>query len=156
MTSDRNTNSSRNWATQSAQKLTKMEAAETDPLLGQKNRAINSAPSRSGTEEMRDPAQWPQDSYDLFYQDAGFWCKARRTRTTRSKGEWILPQNLRKAEVLSLWFFLAFVMFPFGCVPWFLVAKEEKINMAAYFHTSISFAVRLGCTFVLYPVCKPP
>lgn len=52
-----------------------MEAVETDPLLGQMNRAINSEPSRSGTEEMRNPAQWAQDSYDLFFQDAGLGTK---------------------------------------------------------------------------------
>ena len=52
-----------------------MEAVETDPLLGQMNQAINSEPSRAGTEEMRNPAQWAQDSYDLFFQDAGLGTK---------------------------------------------------------------------------------
>lgn len=54
---------------------TKMEAAETDPLLGQINRAINSAPSRSENEEMRNPAKWSEDSYDLFLHDNAFGLK---------------------------------------------------------------------------------
>lgn len=55
-----------------------MEAAEpteADPLLGQMNRVINSSGSRSGTEEMRNPAHWSEESYDLSEQDIAFGAK---------------------------------------------------------------------------------
>ena len=68
-----------------------MEAAEpteADPLLGQMNRVINSSGSRSVTEEMRNPAHWSEESYDLSEQDIAFGAKQEELdeRCQRSNG----------------------------------------------------------------------
>ena len=105
MTSDRNTKLSRN-----AHKETKMEAVETDPLLGQMNRAINSSASRSETEEMRNPAQWQQDSYDLSFHDAGFGAKQDELDQPGQR-----PNGICRRICAKLKFFLFDSSWPLSC-----------------------------------------
>ncbi|KAL9982131.1 hypothetical protein ACROYT_G010938 [Oculina patagonica] len=55
--------------------MERVESTETDPLLGRMNPSMNSTFSRSGTEEMRNPTHWPEESYDLSEQDIAFGAK---------------------------------------------------------------------------------